>query len=550
MENKRLTLVTGLWNINRDSLKEGWSRSYEYYLQKFDELLKTPNNMIIYGDKELEKFVFERRKEENTQFIIRDVEWFKNEHYNGIQKIRNNSDWYNQVDWLKDSTQAKLEMYNPLVMSKPFLLHDAKILDKFNSTHLFWIDAGLTNTVNPGYFTHDKIIDKLGFIKKFTFITFPYDGKIEIHGFEYNELCNLAEDKNVDKVCRAGFFGGPKHTISQFNNEYYHLLKDTLTRGYMGTEESLFTILLYKEKNFYQNFDIDSNGLVFKFFEDIKTGKIETIMEKTKEKIGLYIITFNSPKQVDKLLQSMEMYDENFINKTKIHLLNNSSDLSTTDDYNKLCKEYNIDHIKKDNLGICGGRQFIAEHADEMGYDYYFFFEDDMFLYPNEGEVCKNGFNRFTKNLFDKSLEIIKKEGFDFLKLSFTEFFGDNSTQWAWYNVPQKFREKHWPNNKKLPERGLDKNAPKTIFNNIKIHKDLPYVNGQIYYCNWPQIVSNSGNYKMFLETKWGHPFEQTWMSHIFQETIKDNIKPGLLLLTPIEHDRFDHYDKKLRREN
>ena len=33
-------------------------------------------------------------------------------------------------------------------------------------------------------------------------------------------------------------------------------------------------------------------------------------------------------------------------------------------------------------------------------------------------------------------------------------------------------------------------------------------------------------------------------------ETIKGRIKPGLLLLTPTEHNRFDHYDGKLRKEN
>jgi len=54
----------------------------------------------------------------------------------------------------------------------------------------------------------------------------------------------------------------------------------------------------------------------------------------------------------------------------------------------------------------------------------------------------------------------------------------------------------------------------------------------------------------MFLETTWGHPFEQTWMSYIFQETIKGEINPGLLLMTPTEHDRFDFYDGSLRKES
>jgi hypothetical protein len=45
----KITLVTGLWNINRDSLSDGWSRSFEHYLEKFDQLLKVDNNMIIFG---------------------------------------------------------------------------------------------------------------------------------------------------------------------------------------------------------------------------------------------------------------------------------------------------------------------------------------------------------------------------------------------------------------------------------------------------------------------------------------------------------------------
>jgi hypothetical protein len=39
-------------------------------------------------------------------------------------------------------------------------------------------------------------------------------------------------------------------------------------------------------------------------------------------------------------------------------------------------------------------------------------------------------------------------------------------------------------------------------------------------------------------------------MSFIYQETIKGNIKPAILLATPTEHDRFEHYSSNERREN
>jgi hypothetical protein len=552
-----ITLVTGLWNIGRENLEEGWSRSFSHYLEKFEQLLKVEENLIIFGEKELEDFVWERRDQSNTQFILRDKSWFvENDFYNKIQQIKNNPEWYNQSGWLKESTQGRLDMYNPLVMSKMFLLNDARIFDKFNSEFLFWIDAGLTNTVHPGYFTHDKVLENLsGYIDKFTFVCFPYDANNEIHGFSYPKINQWAED-DVKKVARGGFFGGPKETISQMNSEYYNLLNDTLSQGYMGTEESIFSIMIYKLREFINYFEIEYDGLFGKFFEDLKENRLVKKTEYVKQKndlnidkVGLYVITFNSPKQFETLIQSMIEYDKNFLDKPKKYLLDNSSDLSTTERYLELCKEYEFEHIKKDNLGITGGRQWIAEHFDTTGLDYMLFFEDDMFFNQQKNEVCKNGFPRYVSNLYQKTLEIVHNENFDFLKLNFTEFYGDNSTQWSWYNVPQNFREQHWPKNPRLPQHGLDSNAPKTQFKEIKSHKGVPYASGEIYLCNWPIILSKSGSYKCYLETKYQHPYEQTLMSHNFQNTIKGKLKPGILLLTPTEHDRFEHYDSNLRKE-
>ncbi len=554
-----ITLVTGLWDIGRDQLTEGWSRTYQHYLDKFESLLKLDVNLIIFGDTDLQRFVEQRRDSHNTQFIIRPKDWFiNNEFYPKIQKIRQDPSWYNQVGWLKDSTQAKLEMYNPLVMSKMFLLNDARILDKFNSDYMFWIDAGITNTIHPGYFTHDKVLDKLPkYVDRFHFVCFPYETSTEIHGFEINAMNNYTKTK-TNRVARGGFFGGKKERINDMNSLYYMLLNDSLSKGFMGTEESIFTIMTYLYPQHINYSMIEGNGLMGKFFEDLKNDTLEVLNETPEpikyqsndiSKVGLYVITFNSPKQFETLIKSMLEYDRDFITKPRKFLLDNSTDLSTTPRYKELCEQYGFEHIKKDNIGIMGGRIFVAEHFNDTDLDFYWFWEDDMFFYP-KNETCKNGFNRYVINLYQKSLEIIQKEKFDFLKLNYTEFYGDNGTQWAWYNVPQDFRQKHWPNNPKLPQMGLDPNAPKTKFEFISTHKGVPYVGGEIYLSNWPIVLSKEGNYKCYLETKWAHPFEQTLMSYCYQETIKGKIKPGLLLLTPTEHNRFDHYDSKLRKEN
>jgi len=554
------TIVTGIWDIKRDTLNNGWNRNFDHYLNNLSKLMKTSNNMIIYIEKQYESFIWEHRNIENTQVIIRELDWFKSNSifYDNIQKIRNDSNWYNQSGWLVDSTQCKLEMYNPIVMSKMFLLNDATILDKFNSAHLVWVDGGITNTVHEGYFWKDNVVDKLNnYFDKFSFVCFPYDGKVEIHGFEYQKMCEYSGDE-VNKVARGGIFGGPKHIISKVNNIYYNLMYDTLNENLMGTEESLFTILLYRHPELFQYYEINNDGLLGTFFENLKNDNLEKKIESkhmininthNKNNVGLYVLTYNSPKQFETLIKSFELYDNNFLIQPKKYLLNNSTDLSTQKEYDELCQKYGFEQIKKDNIGICGGRQFIAEHADENGLDYHLFFEDDMFFYYGDNNFCKNGFRRKINDFYNIMLDIIHNENFDFLKFNFSEFYGDNTRQWAWYNVPQDFREKHFPEHPRKSENDFGK-EPFTIFKNIKSYRELPYVTGEIYYSNWPQIVSREGNKKMFLETKWQHPYEQTWMSYMYQETIKGNLKPGLLLATPTEHNRFDFYPSENRREN
>jgi len=554
------TIVTGIWDIKRDQLSEGWNRNYDHYLNNLAKLMKCDDNMIIYIEEKYKSFVEERRDTSNTMIIVREIDWFKSngEMCSMIEKIRTNPDWYNQSGWLPESTQAKLEMYNPIVMSKMFLMNDAAILDPFNSTNLVWIDGALTNTVHEGYFWHDNVVKNLDkFFNKFSFVCFPYDGKVEIHGFKYQEICQYAEDV-VNKVARGGIFGGPKEIISRVNDIYHSLLMETLSKGLMGTEESIFTIMVYKYPELFQYYEIEMNGLLGMFFENLKnknlypkTEKADTIKINPHDKnnVALYVLTYNSPSQFEKLCLSFGEYDEDFLNKPKKYLINNSLDHTTDEAYNNLCVQYGFEEIKKDNIGICGGRQFIAEHADENGFDYHFFFEDDMFFYMGEDEFCKNGFRRKIKNFYDIVMNITWNENFDFLKWNFTEFFGDNSKQWAWHNVPAGVRAELFP--EKPVKTTIDTNAaPFLKFKNIKSYRKVPYATGEIYYCNWPQVVSKEGNRKMFLDIKWAHPFEQTWMSYMYQETLKDNLYPGILLATPTEHNRFDFYSGSDRREN
>jgi hypothetical protein len=560
---KNITLVTGLWDMGRGNL-EGWAkRDFEYYKNRFFEFLETDVQMCVWIPKDLEEDVLRIRGGKPTKIFIKNLEDFKtwNPFFDKIQEIRNTDSWNNFAGWLGESPQATLEYYNPMMFTKMFMLNDSAIINPFNSDYLFWVDGGLTNTVNSGYFVKDKVLDNLenymmSLDKEYVHITYPYEGNDEIHGFERKQMAKYCNTDFVKYVARGGFFGGHKNTIHNMNTLYYGIMESTLKDNLMGADECLFTIMCHKYPELIHRFEIEGNGLVWPFFENLKSF-VKPIDVETKIKIndigsdiGLYVITFNSPKQFETLIESMLDYDPSFLTKTKKYLLNNSTDLTTTERYVQLCDQYGFEHIKKNNIGITGGRQFIAEHFNEQNnLSHYYFFEDDMFFYNGGDITCKNGFIRKIKNIFDNTLKIIKEENFDFLKLNFSEFYGSHNKQWAWYNVPQSFRESHWVNNPRLPEHGLDANSPNLEFKHIKSYNRIPYATGEIYLCNWPIVMSKEGNYKCYLKTKFGMPYEQTLMSHCYQEMVKGNITGSVILATPTDHNRFDFYDGSLRKE-
>jgi hypothetical protein len=562
--DNNVTIVTGLWNMGRGELQNEFSRSYEDYKQKFANLLKTPANMFIYVAAEDEDFIWQHRSKKNTFVKVMELSefdtWF--EFFNKVQEIRQNPDWFNQADWLRNSPQAKLKYYNPVVMSKMFLLNNATLFNPFQTSNFFWIDAGITNTVHEGYFWNDNVFKNLpkltNHLDRFILLSYPYENGSEIHGFERTSMAKYCGN-DPKYVCRGGFFGGSKKLINLINSIYYSTLSTSLSEGYMGTEESIFTIITHLYPEITYRFILSGDGLVWPFFESLKNidEYIPTITHQKPRslkniKTNIYVLGFNSPLQFKMVAESIKNADPEMFNFTRKILVNNSTDSSMFEEYDKLCEQYQFEEIHSENIGICGGRQFIAEHFDASDADFYMFFEDDMLVNDEsfKDKLCKSGMTSYVENLYQHIVKIMLKDKIDFLKISFSEFYGDNGTQWSWYNVPQIIRTQIWPEYDKLPAFGLDPNAPRTKFDEINTIDEISYIKGQVYYSNWPMIVSKKGNYKMFLETKWTRPYEQTWMSHMFQETLKGNIKSAVLLASPINHNRIAHYTPEERREN
>lgn len=559
------TLVTGLFDLKRGDMDTNFKRPFEQYLNHFERLLKACKDtpMLVYVDKQHEEFVLKAREGSvGTDVRIKSANdfrtWFS--LFDKVNKIRQDPNWYNQVGWLSESTQARLELYNPLVMSKMFLLNDAAIFNPFDSENYCWIDAGLTQTVHQGYFSHDKVIDKLEpLLNKFLFVCYPYETNSEIHGFKIDAMSKYAGAK-VNRVARGGFFGGNKKILSQINGIYYNLLNSTLTDGYMGTEESVFTLITYLHPELTNIEMIDGNGLISTFFERVKNMPLpkgdltiskpnvpedaeyyqsedEVAMNREGNGTNLYITCFNIPEQLLLLMNSIEKSNPELLRNSNKYLIDNSIDETTRPAFDDIAQKYGFEIIRKGNMGVCGARQWAAGHFHESKAKYIVWFEDDM-LMVDKTTLCKNGLNMHVDDWLGKCIKIVEEEKLDFIKISFSEFFGDHHKQWAWHNVPQNVKNKYFPDGKhrmRWKESGcID---------------GLSYLIGDVYYSNWPSVMTRAGNYKIFLETVYAAPFEQTIMSHAFQLMKKGRIRSAVLMASLVNHNRVHHYAKEIRKE-
>lgn len=540
-----LTIVTGLFDLGRDKLSDGFRRDFSHYIECFERFLVATKKypLIVYIESENEAVVWKHRNRDNTRVIVKTLQYLRDfPFYNQVQKLRKDPAWTGQSGWMPDSPQAALELYNPLVMSKQFMLNDATLYGLCDSKYYLWMDAGLSNTVNlEHYITEDFERRITPHMNKMLYLCFPYDGDVEVHGFTKGPMDRFAGEKTT-YVARGGVFGGSKEAINAMNDKYYSTLNETINAGYMGTEESIFTILTYKCRDMCNVRMIESNGLVYKFFEAINSVPLRN---PGIEELAIYVLTYNLPKQFELFVDSFKKAYPLDFERIKKYVINNSNDPSVQSKYSTLFEKNGFEEFKFDNIGINGGRHFCAEHFEESEHEYMIFFEDDMLLHHDRNARCKNGFTTYQPQLFEKAIDIVKNENLDYLKLCFSEFFGDNHDNWAWYNVrPEELRDRYFP----MRDDGVSHLRVRIDYTGTV--RGLPFAVGEYHYCNWPLVFTRRGSRKVFLDEVYEHKYEQTWMSLTMKLIRSKEIKVGTLLASPINHFRKFHYGKDSRREN
>ena len=188
-------------------------------------------------------------------------------------------------------------------------------------------------------------------------------------------------------------------------------------------------------------------------------------------------------------------------------LLDNSTSVETREGYDRLCELFGFTALRQGNLGITGGRVFCARHFDTLPqYDALYWFEDDMLLHAPDAPLCRNGFRAHVAGLDQAIKLIVRREHLDYLKLSFTQFFGDHHLNWAWYHVRRDLRERSFPDGT-FRTRILHSGA----------EGGVSYIVGDVHFDNWPTYITRRGNALLFLTNDVPAAWEGCYMARAFE---------------------------------
>jgi hypothetical protein len=539
------TLVTGVFDLGRETLPPPFQRDPDHYRRHLPAVLSIDCPMAVYTDAAHLDLVRALRGERPTEIHTVDPAVLaRHPLYAPVDAIRADPRWLAQAPWLPDSPQAALPGYAPVVLTKALWLYQQAQRNPFASSHVYWIDAGLAHTV-PGEWLSGEAFRRLaGLHDRFLLLAYPHAPEREVHGFDAEALARLSGVERTRWVARGGFFGGSAAQVGEVAARYSHRLEETLARGLMGTEESLLTLLSYAEADLFDLQFVGADGLIWPFFAQLAAGwpgHGAGGRALAGELCETWFVSYNAPLQFERLLDSIERADPAMLRTARRVLINNSTDRSTFDHYDALCARHGIEQVREGNRGINGARIHAADLFHRGGRHAMFWFEDDMLLVPEDGaKTCLNGLARHVHGLSGVSAAILQREFADYVKLSFTEVHASHAVQWGWSNLGDAAREHYFPGRVDIP---------RAAFGAIQSLDHAPYAVGEAYYSNWPQIITRRGTERLFFDERKEPCFEQYWTARSFELLRQGRVKAAVLLASPVEHLRIQDYAQVERVE-
>lgn len=261
----KVVWVSGLFDLKRgESGNADFQRSMSEYYRRFQTVLDRGFHMVIYIPPEFEthlKIDYDRIKV--IHMNVTDLRAYF-PYYERLQAIRTSKLWNTQAvmtGWLSNAPQARLPDYNPLVMSKLMLLKDAARWNPWGARYHMWMDAGhlCAGEQNP---TPEGTSMYRRHMAEGMFVThWPYGTTTEVHGLADKAMhLYLGTAEDPLRIVRGGIFGGTLPFIECTLRAYMIALHQTLTDGYVGTEECIWAMVHARFPHLFKSFDNNSLG--------------------------------------------------------------------------------------------------------------------------------------------------------------------------------------------------------------------------------------------------------------------------------------------------
>jgi len=157
--------------------------------------------------------------------------------------------------------QARLPQYNPLVMAKPLLLRDAAKLNPWGARYHMWMDAGHLCATEQNPSPAGTSMYRRHMSEGFFVTHWPYGTTTEVHGLTDKAMhLYLGQADDPLRIVRGGIFGGTLPQIQCVLRAYIIALHQTLTDGYIGTEECIWAMIHTRLPHLFKSFDNNFYG--------------------------------------------------------------------------------------------------------------------------------------------------------------------------------------------------------------------------------------------------------------------------------------------------
>ena len=222
-----------------------------------------------------------------------------------------------------------------------------------------------------------------------------------------------------------------------------------------------------------------------------------------------YILTHNSPRRLKDCLWRLIRADARFFTRP-ITVVDQSTLDGCKKENKEIAAEYNVQYRENENLGASGGRWHCAQLHHASDADAMFYFEDDLIFNLEQKVLNKFGFPALLGAPFDLAIQAVQDLKLDYVKFAFQEHFGVHTRLWPGGNVAK-----------------------------YELHRvrDCNVFVGDVYYCNWPMLITKKCSRLIFLDEPKGEAATAKFALALMRE---QNLRFGVFAADMVMHSNLD----------